>query len=54
MNSVKKFATFDEMKACEDKTTKHESRLKKHNDFKKLIMDIRESKTSKINRGDKR
>ena len=41
MSSVKKFASFDEMKSCESKTVKYESSLKKHKDFEKIIMAIR-------------
>ncbi len=44
MNAVKKFTTFDELKSCENKTLKYASSLKKHNDFKKMIMDIRSIK----------
>jgi hypothetical protein len=41
MKAVKKFSTFDELKSCETKTMKDASSLKKHDDFKKVILDIR-------------
>lgn len=41
MNKVKKYATFEELKSSENKTIKQVSSLKKHNDFEKVIMEIR-------------
>jgi len=41
MNSVKKFTTFEELKFCVPKTNTYSPSLKKHNDFEKLIMEIR-------------
>jgi hypothetical protein len=41
MKAVRKFTTFEELKSCESKTMKDASSLKKHNDFEKVIMDIR-------------
>jgi hypothetical protein len=49
MNTVKKFTSFDEMKSCENKTAKYASSLKKHNDFEKIIMEIRLNKITKVN-----
>ena len=46
MNAVKKFTTFDELKSCENKTSKDTSSLRKHNDFEKVIMEIRSIKVS--------
>ncbi|MDA3616052.1 hypothetical protein [Polluticaenibacter yanchengensis] len=44
MNTVQKFATFDELKSCETEKNNPLSRLKKHNDFKKIIAEIRDKK----------
>ena len=44
MNSVKKFATFEEMKSFENKAIQSVLCLEKHNNFKKVILDIRSSK----------
>lgn len=41
MNVVKKFETFEQLKSCESKTLKHASSIRKHNKFKKVIMNIR-------------
>lgn len=41
MNRVKKFTTFDELKSCESRILTYASSLKKHNQFEKIIMDIR-------------
>ena len=50
MNEVKKFTTFDELKCCEREKMKHPSHVKKQNDFKKVIMDIRLIKTLQANK----
>ncbi len=44
MNTVKKFTTFEELKACENKTSKYSSILKKHTNFEKVIKEIRSIK----------
>jgi len=49
MNSVKKFTTFDELKSCESRKLTYASSLKKHNDFEKLIIDIRSIKIIQVN-----
>lgn len=41
MNIVKKFTTFEALKSCENKTAKYSTKLKKHNDFEKVITEIR-------------
>jgi len=45
MNGVKKFSTFDELKSCENKTIEHSISLKKQDNFKKQIMEMRIIKT---------
>lgn len=47
MKVVKKFTTFEELKACEGKKVNNASSFKMHNDFKKVIMDIRSIKILK-------
>ncbi len=47
MESVQKFTTFDDLKFSEANITKHSLRLKKHNEFKKVIMGVRLLKVSK-------
>lgn len=49
MNVVKKFTTFDELKSCENKAGSYALSLKKHNDFKKVIMEIRSIKILQAN-----
>jgi hypothetical protein len=49
MKTVKKFTTFEEMKSCESKATNAQSSLKKHNNFKKVMMDIRAAKVLQDN-----
>jgi hypothetical protein len=49
MSTVKKFTTFEELKSSENKSTNPVSRLKKHNAFKKLMIDIRSAKTLQDN-----
>lgn len=44
MNTVKKFTTFEALKSCENKTAKYSSKMKKHNDFEKVITEIRSIK----------
>ena len=51
MKTVKKFTTFDELKSCESKTMKDASSLKKHDAFKKVILDIRAIKSFKTIKG---
>ncbi len=46
MKSVKKFATFNDLKSYEDKTTS-KVRLKRHTDFKKTIAEIVAAKANK-------
>ncbi len=41
MKPVRKFTTFEELKSCESKVMKGAGSLEKHNEFKKMIMDIR-------------
>ncbi len=41
MKTVRKFSTFDELKSYESKTMKCPLSLKQHDDFKKVILDIR-------------
>ena len=50
MNTIKKFTTFDELKSCENKDIEYTSSLLKHNDFEKVIREIRLSKITKVNR----
>lgn len=40
MKSVKKFATFHDLKSGEKKATNHKLSLKKHNDFEKIVAEI--------------
>jgi hypothetical protein len=49
MKPVKKFTTFEDLKSCESKTTDHSLSLKKHNDFEKVIKDIRSAKVQNNN-----
>ncbi len=49
MNTLKKFASFEEMKSYESKPVKVASSLKKHNDFEKVIVAIRSAKKLKTN-----
>lgn len=49
MNAVKKYTTFDELKSSEIKTTKYALSLKKHNEFEKVILDIRSNKNIQAN-----
>ena len=49
MNTVKKFTTFDELKSCKSKKLKKSSSLKKHNDFEKVILEIRYIKMLETN-----
>ncbi len=49
MNTLKKFASFEEMKSYESKSVKVASSLKKHNDFEKVIVAIRSAKKLKTN-----
>ena len=48
MNSVKKFETFEELKFCESKTNTKSSSLKKHQDFEKVMMDIKSAKSLQL------
>ena len=48
MNAVKKFTTFDELKSCENKTAKYALSLRKHNEFEKVIIEIRSAKIIKL------
>ena len=41
MNIVKKFTTFEKLKSCTINKVKYSARLKKHNEFEKVIMEIR-------------
>jgi hypothetical protein len=41
MKIVKKFTTFEELKSCKSNKLKYSARLKKHNEFEKVIMEIR-------------
>ncbi len=47
MKPVLKYATFDDLKSCEKGKSNFELSLKKHNDFEKLIKEIRLVKTHK-------
>lgn len=49
MKAVKKFATFEELKSYETKTTNYEVSLKKHSNFEKVIKEIRYNKVGKSN-----
>jgi hypothetical protein len=46
MKTLKKFTTFDDLKSCEKKGNKLPSSVKNHNDFKKVILEIRAIKES--------
>ena len=50
MNTVRKFTSFDELKSCESKPVNRASRLKKHRDFEKVIMEIRAAKKLQVNK----
>ena len=41
MKTVRKFSTFEDLKSCEDRLLKSAVSLEKHNNFKKVILDIR-------------
>ncbi len=47
MKAVKKFETFEDLKSYESKTMNYEVSLKKHNNFEKVIKDIRSNKVGK-------
>jgi hypothetical protein len=49
MNTVKKFKTFEELKSFESKPEKYPISKKKHNEFEKVIMNIRSIKISQDN-----
>lgn len=50
MNIVKKFTTFEALKSCENKTGNYSTKLKKHNNFEKVITEIRSILTNKGNK----
>lgn len=47
MKSVKRYTTFDDLKASEKKSIDNKVSLKKHNEFKKIIMHIYSIKAAK-------
>ena len=47
MKTVKKYATFGELKSNEKKTLDARLSLKKHDEFEKIIKEIKTTKTSK-------
>ncbi len=49
MKTVKKFASFQDLKSTENKTLKYSLSLKKHNDFEKVILEIRSVKINQAN-----
>ena len=50
MKAVKKFSTFEDLKSYENKPLNYKARLKKHQEFEKIIMDI---KVKKVHKGKK-
>ena len=49
MKAVKKFETFEDLKSYKSKTANHPLSLKKHNDFEKVIKDIKSNNARKSN-----
>ncbi len=49
MKAVKKFTTFEDLKSYESKTVDYAVSLKKHNEFEKVIKDIKSNKVLKGN-----
>ena len=47
MKAVKKFTSFEDLKSCESKTINHAVRLKKHNDFEKVIKNLQSDNARK-------
>jgi hypothetical protein len=50
MKAVKKFSTFEDLKSYESKPLNYKASLKKHQEFEKIIMDM---KVKKVHKGDK-
>ena len=47
MKPVKKFSTFEELKSCENRVQDIALSLKNHEDFEKVIRDIRSANVHK-------
>jgi hypothetical protein len=48
MKSVKKFTSFSDLKSSEKVVSDYKSRLKKHDDFEKVIKEIYYAKTQAL------
>lgn len=53
MKTVKKYSTFKDLKSVEKKSTDNKNILKKHNEFRKIMMHIYAVKTGKLQPGNK-
>ena len=49
MKAVKKFTSFEDLKSSDSKKVSDELRLKKHNNFEKVIRDIKSENAGKSN-----
>ncbi|MEX2569470.1 MAG: hypothetical protein WD431_26245 [Cyclobacteriaceae bacterium] len=49
MKAVKKFTSFDQLKSDESRIAKDSSSLKRHNEFEKVIKNIRSEKRLQAN-----